>query len=183
MELFGEHGFDQVTVDDIAAAADVAKGTFFNYFPSKDHLLVEYRRTLFDFVHDYGESLEGESARQLFKKLFRRLARRIKSEGDRYTMLFRQVLTRRHLVTLDPDQQGRYRPYFRRFLELGRETGEVPADVDLDELAETIRDLWGGASTHWVLEQPSTSLETRVLRRLDLLFDLLADAADQRASG
>jgi AcrR family transcriptional regulator len=39
MRLFAEHGFEEVTVDQIAAAADVAKKTVFNYFPTKEDLV------------------------------------------------------------------------------------------------------------------------------------------------
>src|ERR1700694_4217732 len=39
MELFSRKGFAQTTVEDITKAADVGKGTFFNYFPSKEHVL------------------------------------------------------------------------------------------------------------------------------------------------
>ena len=34
-ELFDEKGFDKTTVDDIVEKAEVSKGTFYNYFPSK----------------------------------------------------------------------------------------------------------------------------------------------------
>ena len=34
LELFGERGFLETTVEDITEAADVGKGTFFNYFPT-----------------------------------------------------------------------------------------------------------------------------------------------------
>src|ERR1700722_11798475 len=42
MGLFAEKGFAETTVEDITNAADVGKGTFFNYFPSKEHLLIAF---------------------------------------------------------------------------------------------------------------------------------------------
>jgi TetR/AcrR family transcriptional regulator, cholesterol catabolism regulator len=39
--LFREKGYAETTVEEITERADVAKGTFFNYFPSKEALLGE----------------------------------------------------------------------------------------------------------------------------------------------
>ena len=39
--LFREHGFDQVTVDQIAAAAQVGRMTVFNHFPRKEDMLFD----------------------------------------------------------------------------------------------------------------------------------------------
>jgi AcrR family transcriptional regulator len=39
MELFRAHGFDAVTVADVARAANVSEKTVFNYFPAKEDLV------------------------------------------------------------------------------------------------------------------------------------------------
>src|SRR5271167_4001729 len=42
LDLFARKGFTETTVEDITEAAAVGKGTFFNYFPSKDHILLAF---------------------------------------------------------------------------------------------------------------------------------------------
>src|SRR5438045_2410727 len=40
MDLFVENGYDETTIDDLAAAAGMSKRTFFRYFASKEDLVM-----------------------------------------------------------------------------------------------------------------------------------------------
>jgi AcrR family transcriptional regulator len=48
VELFGEHGFDATSVNQVVARAGVAKGALYHHFDSKDDLLYEVYRELVD---------------------------------------------------------------------------------------------------------------------------------------
>ena len=52
LDLFAEHGFAQVTVDQIAAAAGMSGRTFHRYFPAKEDVVVGEPEQWGEFVRD-----------------------------------------------------------------------------------------------------------------------------------
>ena len=81
LELAAEGGYDGVQMRDVAQRADVALGTVYHYFTSKDHLLaesmVEFVAQLADMVDRYpavGES-NYERVHDLLRRTTRAMAR------------------------------------------------------------------------------------------------------------
>src|SRR6185369_6765539 len=56
LDLFQQKGFEATTVDDITERADVAKGTFFNYYPRKESVVFDL---CFEHLTDVENHSEG----------------------------------------------------------------------------------------------------------------------------
>lgn len=69
LELFAERGYEETTIADIAAAADVSPRTFFSYFPSKEDVLFA---EIDDRLDEVGERLArrapGESPLEALRR-------------------------------------------------------------------------------------------------------------------
>ncbi|WP_348273546.1 TetR/AcrR family transcriptional regulator [Methylobacterium aquaticum] len=67
--LFMEHGFDQVTIDEIAEAADVGRMTVFNHFPRKEDMFFdredEVREMVFAAIQGREEEMSPVTALRL----------------------------------------------------------------------------------------------------------------------
>src|SRR6202012_6242518 len=46
--LFAEHGYEQVSVSDVAREAEVSEQTVYNYFAPKEHLVTDYDQEVQD---------------------------------------------------------------------------------------------------------------------------------------
>src|SRR6202790_726046 len=90
LDLFAQHGFADTTVEDITNAADVGKGTFFNYFPSKDHILLAFAEMQLAKLQATIENLRTTS--EPVPQIRRTLARRITEEPGPTPSIVRALL-------------------------------------------------------------------------------------------
>lgn len=67
LDLFGTKGFDETTVQDIATAAQVAIGTVYLYFPSKEHVLLglfdDFNAGMHELFHSVFEEVAAKRER------------------------------------------------------------------------------------------------------------------------
>lgn len=71
--LFVEHGFENVSIDDIAREADVARKTVFNYFPRKEDLVFDREEEVRALVREALAARGKQSPMQTFQALIRTL--------------------------------------------------------------------------------------------------------------
>lgn len=169
LQLFTAKGYDAVSVEEITEAVDVSKGTFFNYFPTKEQILVAYRHAIYDEMLAYAETLDGDSGRELFRRYARRFARLLKREGQRYIMLHHVLDRRRELREQDQGRFYRVLDLYVRYARIAVDAGELGPDTDETMFGEMVLDLWIGNLIAWV-HNPKYPFERRILQKIDFLF-------------
>ncbi len=89
MELFALQGFDATTIDQIAAAADIAPRTFFSYFDTKDDVvLADYANRLGRILHELDQRPTDEPAWSALQRSFAAVASDYAAEADRLAQRF-----------------------------------------------------------------------------------------------
>ncbi|HEV2400249.1 MAG TPA: TetR/AcrR family transcriptional regulator [Candidatus Sulfotelmatobacter sp.] len=152
VQLFAEHGFANVTVEDITEAADVGKGTFFNYFASKDHVLSVMPEIQLGKVR---EALQAaEEGKRPIRSVVHDLFIKISEEPGRSPEMARAVLTA-FLSTSIREQLGKNISQGRRLLarifELGQQRGEIDPTLKTEQLGLHLQQSFLGTMLLWSL--------------------------------
>ncbi len=169
MQLFAERGFFNTTVEDITEAADVGKGTFFNYFPSKEHVL--------GVLHEIqlGKVEEARAAAHAGKlsihELLRQFMLRIAEEPGRSQLLARGLLAT--LFSSEPvremlvETMTRVRKLLGDVLKLGQQRGEIRRDLSPEEMTRAFQQSVLGTVLLWSLNPPAS-----LGKRLETQFEI-----------
>ncbi len=176
LELFHEKGFERTTVDEITERADVAKGTFFNYFPHKESVLSFLSQEWLKRVEEVA-ALPHRDAAEWITALFTAVA---SAHGEN------RELT--HLVvTAGMDQMFCPEPVASRsrFISLvnaavveGQRRGEFRCDLAPDVIYLALGASFMGTLLWWAghghpgdPEVPDVGLEDSVRQQLQVVFD------------
>ena len=169
--LFAKKGFTETTVEDITNAADVGKGTFFNYFPSKDHILIAFSdmqiAKLQNAVNDVRESREPMTT------FLKGLSVRLSAEPGRSPDVVRALLQ----ANLSSDSvRGAMRKNYLRghallteLMQVGQQRGEFREDIPASELAHVFRQTVLGTLLVWSVFGDA-SLPERIDSALNILW-------------
>ena len=138
IRLFGEYGYDGLSVDQLCREAGISKGSFFQYFPSKSHLL-EFAVLIFDnylaqWVTEVKTNEPSALARERLLYLYQALvanSKLHKSEEKFYHFITNAM--HHSAVTIEGIDLERYfHDYVAEIIERGERTGEIRGDFDVD---------------------------------------------------
>jgi len=154
VSLFRCKGFEATTALEIANSADVAEKTFYNHFPTKQHLIEELaERSLQTATELLAEArrLPGTTADQL--RHFAERSAEAAEQGSRE--LTREVLLELVRVAqvdgIGPDRKRALHHGFRALLDDGVARGDVARGSDMDFVIDLAVATYLGIIINWVV--------------------------------
>jgi AcrR family transcriptional regulator len=150
LRLFAERGFPNVTVEDITELADVGKGTFFNYFKSKDHVLQVLAEIQLGKVREALEAAKSE--KRSTRSVLHDLVLGVTEELGRSPELARVILTAflsSSVRDLAAQDMAEGRRIAGRILKLGQERGDINPKLRTEQMALHLQQTFLGTMLMW----------------------------------
>jgi AcrR family transcriptional regulator len=162
LQLFAERGYQKTTVEDITEAADLGKGTFFNYFPTKEHVLATYgEERVAAMERALDEARSGKRpVLAVLKDLIADLAGQSSESPDLLRAIFAAHLSSAPIRAHLQQRLRRGRRLMAEILALAQQTGEVRRDLPAAELARLTHIIFMGVTIAWSLNPDSVLRKT-----------------------
>lgn len=183
LNLFAKKGYAETTVEDITEAADVGKGTFFNYFRSKEHILMAFGEMQLEKLEAIVR--ETQQSDLPIGEVLHTLVLRMTEEPIRNPAIVRALL-QANLSSVPVREEmrrihDRNRALLGKLILHGQERGEIRADLPAEEIAQVWRQTIFGTLLFWSLAGDHTLTE-RIETSIRLLWDGIATRETAKAS-
>lgn len=140
MEQFAAHGVESVKVDEICQAADIAQKTFFNHFPTKQHLLREIAEGFLQALLAILEAAraEGGSTGQQLERFFSLVAAEVERGGPMQRTFVMEVIRVVHDTPPNVEQSRQLHEVFGALLRDGVRAGDTTTAYPVPVLSEVV---------------------------------------------
>ena len=170
LALFRGQGYEMTTVDQITRQAGLAKGTFFNYLPTKDSVLRYMGTREVGRLGAATLSLNGTaSSIGKLKRLMSALAASLERDRDLVCLIFREGVTVSELMAGDAGGFS-LQPMATLLIRQAQRQNEINPGLDPDTLAAALDALYLQQLIRWCEADKPYPLAERLTGIADLLL-------------
>jgi AcrR family transcriptional regulator len=171
LRIFAQRGYLDTTVEDITEAADVGKGTFFNYFPTKEHVLATYGDERLAAAERALKKARApnQSVRSALRELATDLAGHSSESPDLLRSIFAAHLSCAPVRAELQNRLQKGRRLLSEILALGQKRGEIRRDYSSADLARLTQLILMGITIGWSLN-PDFALRKSAEEVWELFF-------------
>ncbi|AND07653.1 MULTISPECIES: TetR/AcrR family transcriptional regulator [Bacillus cereus group] len=139
IQLFQERGYENVTVQDITTACGIAKGTFFNYFPKKENILLFLGDSQIDLWNESLKTYKNmEHPKEKIKLVLGDLLDRFTGHGDFMKHAVFEIIKSNYLVENELKSIQQLQEGLSSIITEAKEAGTLNSQWDVNIITSTI---------------------------------------------
>lgn len=166
LHLFHTQGYEITSIEQITQQADVGKGTFYNYFESKEAVVLEFSRRRYQEMIRQGRLTQSHTVRERLSTFLEAWADFMIHEREMAWIAIKQ----RDYAELD---KGLHYGIIG-VINLGQREGEITDRFDPDFLAESLEGMVLQHFIHWHVTQDG-NLKEEMERIISLFLEGLSE--------
>ncbi|MGX9929803.1 TetR/AcrR family transcriptional regulator [Virgibacillus salarius] len=171
IRLFSEKGIDEVSVSEITKACGIAKGTFYNYFSTKESVLLFVGQSQMDRITNIQESLDMD-VKQKIITLFTDLTTRYEEYPKLMKFAVAELFKTSGIIDDEMNAVQQLKDLLMNLLKEEIEREHIKVHGELEDIASILLGTYFTSVMMWVHhEQSVTTLLQSVNRRVSLLLE------------
>jgi AcrR family transcriptional regulator len=170
MKLFEKKGIFDTTVEEITQAADVGKGTFFNYFPSKEAIFSALAERQLGVLE---RAVEAAKDAPSVHPVLLNMAKELSAGPGRSQIMLRSllgiILNNKMLFELFSTVLAKGRVRVAEIIRRGQDLGEIRSDLQAEDIARCLQHSVFGTNFIWAASKPSDLMQQQE-RSMDIFW-------------
>jgi len=172
IQLFQERGYENVTVQDITTACGIAKGTFFNYFPKKENILLFLGDSQIDLWNESLKTYKNmEHPKEKIKLVLGDLLDRFTGHGDFMKHAVFEIIKSNYLVENELKSIQQLQEGLSSIITEAKEAGTLNSQWDVNIITSTIMSTYFYTlMSHSQLHANETNAKNILYQQLDVVW-------------
>lgn len=178
LDLFEKKGFEEVTIQDIAEAAQTSVGSIYRYFKNKDEIAAQNTELLDDLYMSFYEQLIRDekyndlSAMDKLARFYLFVQKSVSDYSNLRSLYIYNLRNQEEASTLTDGSRALYQIYHSLY-ESCRKDDSIRPDLDEQEFCDLMIQSSRGILLDWLLRRKEFNVTSQALKWWNIIFSYI----------
>ncbi|TCP69878.1 TetR/AcrR family transcriptional regulator [Baia soyae] len=171
MRLFVEKGFDHVTIEEITQSCGIAKGTFYNYFPQKESILLYLGSSQMEFIQQNISKYAHLEIKERVFQLFDDLTSRYLDHPELIKVFLSEMIRSSGLMKEEQKTIDHFRSVLMKMIDEAKQSKQIVGNPSSEHVTSVLMAIYFYSLVNWsIVNSDKKELKSMVRNQLEMVW-------------
>ncbi|WP_083426271.1 TetR/AcrR family transcriptional regulator [Thermoactinomyces sp. DSM 45891] len=171
MRLFVEKGFDYVTIEEITRSCGIAKGTFYNYFPQKESILLYLGSSQMEFIQQNISKYDHLEIKERIFKLFDDLTSRYLEHPELIRVFLSEMIRSSGLMKEEQKTIDHFRSVLMKLIDEAKQSNQIVGNPSSEHVTSVLMAIYFYSLVNWsIANSDKKALKSMIRNQLEIIW-------------